>query len=486
MRTLRELFSFAKEAMSFPQFYVEVAEKNFERMLLVLWSDAILRAVFIGLYVSGIYALNQMYWQVNAFVLAVYACVLLSVYGVRSSMTTASKQRFVVLMMVFGNVIGALLSYSGYATFFSVNAVLVASYLWVSPLIIGGWRVALLLGVIHLVFVSAIISKVGLSTQTYNNMIVLCVSNIILSVLSQTRLHYLYREFIDRQTIHQQNIEIETMNEELLRSNKYLISANDALRTLSEEKTAMMSLVAHDLRNPLAGMMLSAELLEAHLNKLYHALPGSAEKSITLLQKIQAQGSRVNDIVNDILDIHRTETMRVDLYPVNCIDICTTMIQANRVHADAKGITLQFHVTSKLPYTDLYCQADKRMCEQVVDNLLSNAIKFSPMNSTVTLSVREEDTMNGEMLVLDIADRGPGFSAQDFHQLFTPFQPLSAVPTNGEASQGIGLSLCKMMAEKMHGTITASNRDDGGAVLTFALPKVPLHHVFNAQHGEHV
>jgi two-component system, sensor histidine kinase LadS len=487
MKTLRELFSFGKEAVSYPQFFAEITAKNFERMLLVLWADAVLRAVFIGLYASGIYALNQLYWQVNAFALAVYACILLSVYGVRSSMSTATQQRFICAMIVFGNITGSSLSYSGYETYFSVNAMLVASYLWVSPLIIGGWRTATILTGIHVCFIGAIVVKVGWATQTYNNLIVLCVSNIILSFLSQTRLHYLYREFIDRQTIHQQNIEIESINEELLRSHKYLIDANDSLRALSEEKTAMMSLVAHDLRNPLAGMMLSAELLEAHLHKLHDAKSDAhSEKSMNLLQKIQTQGERVNDIVNDILDIHRTETITLELYPVNIIDVCTTMIQANRIHADTKGIALQLHVASEMPYSDLYCRADRRMCEQVMDNLLSNAIKFSPMNTTVTVSVHERHDAHTEMITVDVIDQGQGFMPQDFENLFTPFRPLSATPTNGESSQGVGLALSKRMAEKMHGTLTANNRVQGGAVLSFALDKAPLHQVFHAHHGEHI
>jgi signal transduction histidine kinase len=109
---------------------------------------------------------------------------------------------------------------------------------------------------------------------------------------------------------------------------------------------------------------------------------------------------------------------------------------------------------------------DEDRLREALDNLVSNAIKFSPAGGAIGVSVAR---VGGEIL-LSVEDEGPGLKPGDGARLFRRFQRLSAQPTGGESSTGLGLSIAKRIVELHGGRITGESKPARGAVFTMALP----------------
>ncbi|MGY3134231.1 signal transduction histidine kinase [Bradyrhizobium sp. USDA 4501] len=111
------------------------------------------------------------------------------------------------------------------------------------------------------------------------------------------------------------------------------------------------------------------------------------------------------------------------------------------------------------------CDADR--IREAIDNLVSNAIKYSPIGGKITVTVSHE----GDDTVIRIADQGPGLSPEDLGRLFGRFQRLSAKPTAGESSTGLGLSIVKRIIDMHGGHVTAQSPGPGqGSTFTVTLP----------------
>jgi signal transduction histidine kinase len=116
---------------------------------------------------------------------------------------------------------------------------------------------------------------------------------------------------------------------------------------------------------------------------------------------------------------------------------------------------------------DIRLTGDVERLREAVDNLISNAVKYSPIGGRIEISAHRE---HGEAIIR-VTDQGPGLSPEDMGRLFGRFQRLSAKPTGGESSTGLGLSITKRIVELHKGRIfVESTRRNGGATFTIALP----------------
>ena len=106
---------------------------------------------------------------------------------------------------------------------------------------------------------------------------------------------------------------------------------------------------------------------------------------------------------------------------------------------------------------------------QILDNLVSNAVKYSPPNTTVQVHTLPEK----DFILVAVRDEGPGISEEDHKKMFGKFTRLSARPTGGESSTGLGLSIVKKLAEAMSGTIHCHSVLGAGATFTLRLPVWP-------------
>ena len=237
-----------------------------------------------------------------------------------------------------------------------------------------------------------------------------------------------------------------------------LKNANERLEHVLTQNNEFVSIAAHDLKNPLAGILgLSSLLLEDELEE---------RDRIEFIGMIRSSALGMSEIVEQLQDVERLDqgVLRLEKRRVNLVAVCQQVLRRNELQADRKKISL---VMESAP--EVYADIDEQYFPRIVDNLLSNAIKFSPAYSHVWLSIALHD---GEAQI-SIKDEGPGLTAEDRENIFGKLQRLSARPTGGENSTGLGLYIVRMLVELHGGTITVDSELPKGSCFTVALPVSP-------------
>jgi signal transduction histidine kinase len=237
-------------------------------------------------------------------------------------------------------------------------------------------------------------------------------------------------------------------------ANAKLATSNEQLAHLNQEKNDFLGIAAHDLKNPLTVIIGSAELLKMNLP------PAQANK---LASNIVGAGQRMVQLIKDLLDANAIEQGKFTSNIQRCDlrALAAECVANNQPHATRKEIVIG---TEEGP--PVWGRADRNATMQILDNLISNAVKFSPLKSTVQVLVSVE---NGHVSI-NVKDQGPGLSAADQKKLFGKFARLTAQPTGGESSTGLGLSIVKKLAEAMAGTVFCRSTLGEGATFVLRLP----------------
>lgn len=232
-------------------------------------------------------------------------------------------------------------------------------------------------------------------------------------------------------------------------------SASAALSQANELRSALLAAVSHDLRTPLASIKASSSSL------LSVDVEFSSEDERALLETIDAEADRLNDLVGDLLDMTRIQTgaLAVRTRAVGLEEIVSAALGG--VHERGRRLTID--VPDTLPLVDV----DPGLLERAVANLIDNALTWAPPESSVSV----EAAAVGDRVDLRIADRGPGIPRRDRDRVFLPFQRLGDSP-NG-AGVGLGLALARGFVEAMAGTIAVDDTPGGGTTMTVSLVPVP-------------
>lgn len=233
---------------------------------------------------------------------------------------------------------------------------------------------------------------------------------------------------------------------------------NNALQQLNEEKNYLIGMAAHDLRNPLAGIMMLSELLISEEN---------LSESIQEMAKLMNTASKgMLSIINDLLDVSKIESgkLEINARPVLIDEIVAKSISNNKFQAEYKSISFKTNFAEH----GLRAMADPHRVEQVLDNLISNAIKYSEKHTMVMLECSRSE--NG--ILIKVKDQGQGIPADELSKLFSPFRKAKGVrTTGGESSTGLGLAIVKKMVEAQNGIIWASSEVGKGSEFSFTLPE---------------
>lgn len=270
--------------------------------------------------------------------------------------------------------------------------------------------------------------------------------------------------------------EIELSNTELQSTNQIIEQRNRELLLLNKDKNDLLHIVAHDLRNPLMTILGLSEMLK----DASYALPAAQQR--TLAEQIHLAGSRMALLIKNVLDVNAIETGQISphLTPINLASVLQILMQEYQNRALAKNIHLHYEGEP-----DIMVRADETLLSQIIDNLLSNAIKYSPYGSNIWLSacvsynlgkhlrpetIHNTSTLNGNFAALIVRDEGPGISPAEQQHLFKKFTRLSAVPTGGEPSTGLGLSIVKKFTEVMNGQIYCESLIGYGTSFVVCLP----------------
>lgn len=231
----------------------------------------------------------------------------------------------------------------------------------------------------------------------------------------------------------------------------------DKLAALNVEKDRLMGIVAHDLRNPLGAIQLYADgILEA---------PEDVEEVKYMGGRIGQATSRMMEMIRRLLDVNAIDSggVQLSLGPVDGAELLQVVEEEQGARARAKGQRLALDLApDAAPFL-----ADAMHLKEVVDNLVSNAIKFTPAGPPERMI-----TLRLGRGWLEVADQGLGFREEDLAKVFGRFERLSARPTGGESSTGLGLSIVKALVEAMGGRIELASVVGEGSTFRISLPVV--------------
>jgi signal transduction histidine kinase len=259
-------------------------------------------------------------------------------------------------------------------------------------------------------------------------------------------------------TLASQNKLIAEQNQEILLKNQQLEEQNKELSQISEQKSNLIGVVSHDLKSPFNRIFALVNLL-----KLTGAeFSGEQKEYISKMHQVIKDGL---ELIRNLLDIRAIEDegIKMIIEPIDIVKLVKDSLRNHKPLADIKEITLKL---SK-DVDQLFVSSDKLYVSRIVENLLSNALKFSEKETLVEVKI----SMKGEdYLQVMFIDQGPGISADDMKLLFRKFQILSARPTDGESSTGLGLSIVKTLVGKIEGTIVCESEFGAGTNFILTLP----------------
>jgi ligand-binding sensor domain-containing protein/signal transduction histidine kinase len=253
------------------------------------------------------------------------------------------------------------------------------------------------------------------------------------------------------------NTQVKERTTELLAKNDELRTLNQTLHQANTFKSKMLTIVSHDLKNPLSNILGFTYLLKDD------EMP--APKRSEFLAYIDDAVGKMHSLIVDLLDVaaHEHGKINLEYVPSTLHDIVFDLVVKYRVNAYHKQQTIEYQNT-----TEALVWCDKARLEQVFDNLLSNAVKYSYHGGYIYVNISETDTI----IQCSITDQGQGFTAEDMDLLFHEFQTLSARPTGGEHSSGVGLSIAKQIVELHQGSIHAESAGKNqGATFIVTLKK---------------
>jgi signal transduction histidine kinase len=230
------------------------------------------------------------------------------------------------------------------------------------------------------------------------------------------------------------------LEQEVTKRTEKIAIQNEELVTLNEEKDALMGVVAHDIRSPLnqiKGFIQLIKLSASNLSKDHNEY----------LEEMHRSADRLTQMTSQILDINaiNSKGIKLKMKITNLAEIVKEVLKYFQIEAKKKTIRIEFDKGDGSNFANV----DRNYLIQILENLISNAIKFSNPKSTIFLRVFGEK----KLTKIEIEDNGPGISEEDQKNLFKQFHLLTAKPTAGESSTGLGLSIVKRYIEAMNGEI---------------------------------
>ncbi len=235
--------------------------------------------------------------------------------------------------------------------------------------------------------------------------------------------------------------------------------ARDEREKLIREREVFISMMAHDLKNPLGGARFSTQMLVERADEL----PEAARR---LAETADEGVGRALDLIGNFLADAEAASIEQHLH-LRAIDLakaCDEAAARHRPQAADKGIELVWESTGG----GTAAGGDEAALGRVLDNLIGNAVKFSPAGTRVWLE------LDPGRRAITVRDEGPGFTETDRVHLYECFMRLSAKPTGGETSTGLGLSVVKRLTEAMGGGVELLDDGRAGAAFTVTLPAADL------------
>lgn len=253
--------------------------------------------------------------------------------------------------------------------------------------------------------------------------------------------------------------EITSKEEKILEDLAAIVMDEMELRMASRKavriQTEMLEIAAHDMKSPMINISSLSALIHKEDNK---------EKINELTTYIKNSSDRMICLIDGLLESAVISAGRINLKKemVNISEVATEVYQINLVSAKAKGQNLTLTIKDS-PFVNV----DREKMRDVFDNLVNNAIKFTERDKSIEVNVKKVS----EKAYFEVKDEGQGLTDKDKEKLFGKFTRLSARPTEGEPSTGLGLSIVKMLVELHKGHVFAESEGKGkGSTFVVELP----------------
>ena len=242
--------------------------------------------------------------------------------------------------------------------------------------------------------------------------------------------------------------------------------ANQELRKIDGMKSEFVAVASHELRTPLAAIKNAVQLMlsgkTGEINENQEKFLSMADRNI----------NRLTNILNDLLNLSRIESGKIDLKAENIElkEVAGLAASSLRPHADGKSIQIELEIPEQLP--EVY--GDQEKIEQILTNLIGNSIKFTPDGGKILISAEplSHDTKGGygKMVAVSVKDTGIGIPAEHLDAIFEKFHQVEGSLQRSVSGTGLGLAITKGLVEAHQGKIWVESEVGKGSTFIFTLP----------------
>jgi signal transduction histidine kinase len=245
----------------------------------------------------------------------------------------------------------------------------------------------------------------------------------------------------------------------LSQSMQKLQHANERLLQADMMKSDFVANVSHELRTPLTA-------IKGFVDNLLDGIGGPVtDKQVHSLERVKVNADRLGRLINDLLDLRRIESGRLELYrtAIQLEEVAAGAVSMLQTRADEKNIGMTLEANGKCPPV----WADRDRIAQVYTNIIGNALKFTPDGGTIRVSVKPEGR---SWVYTAVSDSGPGISTEDQKRIFDRFHQAHGTGLQKAQGAGLGLGICRELIRLNGGTIGVRSEPGGGSEFYFRLP----------------
>ena len=231
------------------------------------------------------------------------------------------------------------------------------------------------------------------------------------------------------------------------------------LKELDKMKSDFVSNVSHELRTPLTS-------IKGSVDNMLDGLTGSLnEKQIRYLNRIKSNTDRLSRLINDLLDLSRIESGRVEVRPTTLPLTALAEEVAEHMKALAAEKLIRIEVPPLDPSVTVWADRDK--VTQVLMNLIGNAVKFTPQDGKITVALEKN---GNDYIQISVADTGPGILPEEQNKIFSKFYQVANIDKKKPKGSGLGLAISKALVEMHGGKIWMDSEVGKGSTFYFTLP----------------
>lgn len=234
----------------------------------------------------------------------------------------------------------------------------------------------------------------------------------------------------------------------------------ERMESLVKAQSRLLNDISHELRSPLARLHVALGL----------ARKRSGSESTDMLERIELEANRLNELIGRILALARLEDgeQRVPRTPVPLDELVLNVAADAEFEAQAQHC----HVRSTVPYGDWEVRGNASLLHSAIENVVRNAIRYTREGTTVEIRLQRTKHPNGAEALLAVTDFGPGVPPESLEKLFQPFYRLDDARDRQTGGVGLGLAITERAVRFHGGRVAASNRPEGGLLVEIHLPLV--------------